>query len=268
MPNLEFNPVAESMRIAAVEQARILNPEFTTVHRDLEAAGRLVVDEPGVDELTRMVYRARIGRDLGMVDVGVGLYARKYEGMDDTQAAEIATIGLLGVTDAYLLLRRTNKGHAERIRIDRLQPDIDGEFVDVMSAMFQATLTTQLLAGTFGLHKKADSRAIAEQWMLGRGNDDNGPGAWEYAQTAAAGHRTAEIGYLGLRGERANGGLIHLAKGFRQVAERGRPQLQRLQESDPERAKQSRIVAERLARESRTRRGAIDACLDHQRFWF
>jgi hypothetical protein len=134
-----------------------------------------------------------------------------------------------------------------------------------MNAWFRATQTSQLLAGDIGPKKKADRAAVDAQWMLGRGKPDE-PGAYVHGKQGDNGYWSTQTSFLGLRGERINGGSVHFAKAVKWCAVRGIPELGRRLVTDSANRKQATLTAGRLSLESITRKGAIAAALDYRRF--
>jgi len=217
------------------------------------------------DPLKEAVFEGRNRNDLGVISVREGLYLRNHDGAPDHEALVFAETGLWRIETSYNGLRSILLNRQSELAERGWEPSVKAHLCGTMNTWLRATQTAQLLRGDISLYKKADQAAIDAQWMLGRGRPDE-PGAWIYGQEGDNGYWSTQTAFLGMRAEIINGGSVHFLKAMKWGIIRGVPEFSRRVVTDSENRKQTILTAGRLTLESTTRKRAIEAVLDHQRF--
>ena|GEM_PF-3226788 len=264
MTRLEFDPIAEQHKDAAINAAKADEPDFMAARQGL-AAARAEVERGCDNPLAVIIYAGRIANDLGVVDVRQGLYERSYQGVSSDEALRQVRNGASQIQGSYILLRTTQRARWEEVAEHGWSRSLNAHLTGTMNTWFRATQTAQLLAGEIGIDKPADAKVVAAQWMLGRGRADE-PGAWSYGRNGDNGYFSTQTAFLGVRGERVNGGREHNLKALKWFAMRGVPELLRRTVTDPTNGDAAWKTAGRLTLESLSRRRAIEAALDYRRF--
>jgi len=263
MAGLTFSGEVAAIQGHGIELAKAYPPDFIGARTGLLHAQSLVAQED--DPLKLAIFRERTSNDLGVVDVREGLYRRSHEGASNEEALGYVDEGIVDINLSYASLLNLLLSSGPELRARGWEHSVKAHICASMSTWFRAIQTAQLLSGSIAEHQETLPSALDAQWMLGRGKEGE-PGAWVYGKDGDNGYWSTQVAFLGMRGERINGGMAHVLRGLKWGLARGVPEFFRREATDPQNRLPILKTVGRLSLESASRKTAIAAALDYRRF--